>query len=209
MSSKDNSKMKHSLPCTQLNTLGYLLLMAAFCLDVVCVRGMSLQVCLKSLVALCFSYWLVVPSGGKQSSVCVFVRACVTCGPSFLSGLLLGLAPLFFWEFCNRQRVSLVRCDTTSTGMKNERIQWGDGLRRKRKVWFNVVSSQYILVVSTNSFLFFSFPCVYTFSTEYNFVSLSVFEFHKNKMLSCFCFWLKRYSGTFELFRVLQNKSDH
>lgn len=65
----------------------------------------------------------------------------VTCGPSFLSGLLLGLAPLFFWEFCNRQRVSLVWCDTTSTGMKNERIQWGDDLRRKRKVWFNVVSS--------------------------------------------------------------------
>lgn len=78
--------------CTQLNTLGYLLFVWMWC-----VRGMSLQVCLKGLVALCFSYWLVVPSGGKQSSVCV--RACylwtkllvrLVVGPrsSFLLGVL-------------------------------------------------------------------------------------------------------------------------
>lgn len=57
LSSRDNNKMKRSLsllPSIVHSTQHTRLFV--ICLDVVCVRGMSLQVCLKGLVALCFSY---------------------------------------------------------------------------------------------------------------------------------------------------------
>lgn len=66
---------------------------------------MPLSVCLGGPAPL--FYWLVAQVWGGRARESVWVCVCVTCGHSFLSGLLLGLAPLFFWEFCKRKRVLL------------------------------------------------------------------------------------------------------
>lgn len=58
---------------------------------------MPLQVCLQGLVATLIDWLHSLGGENKVGSVCMC--DCVTCGHGFLSGLLLGRAPLFFWEF--------------------------------------------------------------------------------------------------------------
>lgn len=45
--------------------------------------------------------------------VCVYFSV-ITCGQSFLSGLLVGLAARFFWEFCNREKDQCVNSPAKS-----------------------------------------------------------------------------------------------
>lgn len=80
---------------------------------------MPLQVCLQGLVATLIDWLHSLGGENKVGSVCMC--DCVTCGHGFLSGLLLGRAPLFFWEFWNRKRALWVKMEGI---LRFDLIQW-------------------------------------------------------------------------------------